>query len=458
MTIDLTESLALDINQRVKRQYETYPYPDYSLFIPLRTQEAYASHSLFAGQLLKEKGKIPAVRARDKAAILIAGSGDVLPFIVSFWEPESTTIHAIDLSESNIKRARFRSTFRPHNFDWQVGNLEDPAFALPKTLAHVDSYGVLHHLAKPQEVIQRMSRNLEANGTCRIMVYNSEARHWIHRVQEGFQLLGLSAYDRSDLDHALILLKELMRVSPRYRERLAPMKASVFHHSARFVDTFFHAHEGRWTIDEWLNAFAEAEWEPIGLYDRYAELDDLPNPLHRFPTREELQSRVADRRFENNFEIYFAKTSQGVQHQDRTLRQPTRWALKAPPQAWFTYTETNRISLVTRFKLWRAFVQTMSHPLAPKIDRLLKTLNPEAVQRLARIGAVFPSNAEATDLKDLMIQAIHKSMEPPSFQPEAILQSDIELRRALEKLARTKGKSESVVDLVMKKWEAGQRI
>ncbi len=115
------EPLVLEINEQVKRQYEVYPYPDYSLFVPLRTQEAFASHSLFSGQLLKEQGIIPAVRGDRNSSILIAGSGDILPFVLSFWEPESSTIHALDLSERNIQRARLRSSFRPHHFRCALG-------------------------------------------------------------------------------------------------------------------------------------------------------------------------------------------------------------------------------------------------------------------------------------------------------------------------------------------------
>ncbi|RZA14524.1 MAG: methyltransferase domain-containing protein [Proteobacteria bacterium] len=452
------EPLVLEINEQVKRQYEVYPYPDYSLFVPLRTQEAFASHSLFSGQLLKEQGIIPAVRGDRNSSILIAGSGDILPFVLSFWEPESSTIHALDLSERSIQRARLRSSFRPHHFRWQVGNLEDQSFALPTSLAHIDSYGVLHHLAKPADAIQRLSQTLEKNGTCRIMVYNSATRHWIHQLQASFHLLGLSAFDRKDLDRALAILKELMRVSPRYAERLAPMKAGIFHHSARFVDTFFHAHEGRLEIEDWLKAFSEAGLEPMGLYDRYAELDDLENPLLKFPDLTALKDRVADRRFENNFEIFLAKKSVDVQHQDRPLKQPTRWFFKMPPKAWFSYTETNSLPLATQFKLWHAFVKTMNCVKAPVLDQTLKTLKPEAIQRLARLGAIFPSNVQSPELKTLLLKPIHEKMDPPTFANEATLQSDSQLRKTLEAIAREKSKAVSAVDLVMKRLEAGQKI
>lgn len=454
----VTEPLVLEINEQVKRQYETYPYPDYSLFIPLRTQEAYASHSLFSGQLLKEQGITPAVRGESSSSILIAGSGDVLPYVLSFWEPETHTIHAVDLSEKNIQRARLRSTFRPHSFHWQAGNLEDQDFQIPHALAHIDSYGVLHHMAKPKDAIKRLAENLEANGTFRIMVYNSETRHWIHQLQASFHLLGLSAYESRDLNRALSILKELMKVSPRYKERLAPMRSGIFHHSARFVDTFFHAHEGRTTFAEWLEAFAEADLEPIGLFDRYAELDDLPNPLLKFPSLMEMDQRVSDRRFENNFEFFLAKKSPDRTLSDRRQKQPTRWRLKAPPAAWFTYTETSGISLTLRYKLWHAFVKTMNEVEAPKIDRLAKDIKPEALQRLARLGAIFPSQFQSEELKNLLLRPLHDKMEPPTFAREITLQSELGLRKLLEKIALETGRKPETVDLVMKRLEAGQRI
>jgi hypothetical protein len=451
------EPLVLKINEDVKRQYEAYPYPDYSLFIPLRAQEAFASHSLFSGQLLRERGIIPAIRSDKNASILIAGSGDVLPFVLSFWEAESSTIYALDISEKNIQRARLRSIFRPHSFHWRVQNLEDQSWALPSALAHVDSYGVLHHLAKPAECIRRLSENLEMNGTCRIMVYNSSARHWIHQLQASFHLLGLSAFDRSDLDRALTLLKELMRASPRYGERLSPMRTSIFHHSARFVDTFFHAHEGRLTLDEWLKAFADAGLEPIGLYDRYAELDDLKNPLLTFPSVEALTARIADRRFENNFEIFLAKTKETAHHRDRVVKQPTRWGLKMPPKAWFSYTETNALPLILQFKLWRAFVQTMTEVKPPILDKTFRLMKAEAIQRLARVGAIFPSNSESVEIKELMQKPIHDVMDPPEFLAEVSLSKDERLQKLLQDLASVKGRT-SVLPEVMQRLEEGQRV
>lgn len=454
------ESTALDINARVKLQYEAYPYPDYSLFIPLRTQEAYASHSIFCAQLLRERGRAAPALQLKNPRILIAGCGDILPFVLSFWEPESHHIHAVDLSERNIQRARFRSTLRPHAFHWQAGNLEDTGFPLPEAIAHVDSYGVLHHLANPTQTLQRLHHQMLPGATMRVMVYNSEARGWIQHLQRAFAVLGLSAFDRKDLDHALRILQRLDAISPLFRQRLTPMKAGIFHHSARFVDTFFHAREARIGINHWLESFARIGFESLGLFDRYAELDDLKNPLLLFPSAKSLEVRAQDRRFENNFEIYLTKkASPSAAEQGRgETKLPTRFRLRMPPKAWFTYSETHSIPWPMRFQLWHNFLRTLEGRQPPvSFDRQAITIKPEALQRLSRLGAIFPSNFDSQELRALLLRPIHPTMDQPSFAPPAELRQDLELRQMLETLARSKGKSQEALDQVFRRLEAAQK-
>ena len=53
----MSELAVQSINQAVQGMYEAFPYPNYSLFVPLRWQEAYASGSLFALRLAQAKGE-----------------------------------------------------------------------------------------------------------------------------------------------------------------------------------------------------------------------------------------------------------------------------------------------------------------------------------------------------------------------------------------------------------------
>ncbi|MBC7660614.1 MAG: methyltransferase domain-containing protein [Chitinophagaceae bacterium] len=454
---NVRNSVGLDINSRVKIQYETYPYPDYSLFIPLRTQEAYASNSLFSAQLLKERGRAAPVFTRVDAPILIAGSGDILPFVLSFWEPITHPIFAIDISERNLQRARMRSFLRPHAFHWRAGNLEDPLFKMPENIGHIDSYGVLHHLANPKHALKRLHDLMLPGATMRVMVYNSGARTWIRHIQRSFALLGLSPFDRKDLDSALKILIHLMRTNPMFAERLTPMKASILHHSARFVDTFFHAREARLPVNYWLEAFASADLECMGLFDRYAELDDLKNPLLIFPKLKDLESRVADRRFENNFEVFLTKKAPPATSPQALvpLRYPTRWLLRMPPKAWFTFSETNAISMPMRFRLWRSFVKTLGGT-SVILDGHAAKLPPATWQRLARLGAVFPSNFTTVAMKDLLIAPIHKTMDQPSFPKAIDLQQDAELRSMLNGLMISKAKSKRALEQVYRRLNAAQ--
>lgn len=453
------ENTGLDINARVKLQYEAYPYPDYSLYIPLRTQEAYASNSIFSAQLLKERGRIAPVIQQRTPRVLIAGSGDILPFILSFWEPESHQLHALDISEKNIQRARFRSVFRPHSIYWQVGNIEDKSHALPESLSHVDSYGVLHHLANPSQALQRLHDLMLPGATMRVMVYNNEARTWLRHVQKALAGLGLNPYDRNDLDLSVKILKRLMAISPSFAQRMTPMTSSVFNHTARFVDTFFHAREARLGINFWLESFAKVGFETIGLFDRYAELDDLKNPLLQFPTAKSLDLRAKDRRFENNYEIYLTKFSNNAQG-DQAIsptKLPTRFRMRMPPKAWFSYSETNSISVPLRFKLWWNYLKTLEGNTRAVFDRDAIRLKPEALQRLARVGAVFPSNFDSQDLRNLIMAPIHGSMDQPSFAQGVDIRSDPELKLLIDTAARLRGRSADAVTQVYRRLEAAQK-
>src|SRR5690349_7482002 len=99
------DSPATDIAARVRAQYEAYPYPAYGLWLPLRGQEAYASNSLFAARVLEQRGAEPAVRRGPSPAVLLAGCGDVFPYLATCWEPRRHDLIALDLSARSLRRA-----------------------------------------------------------------------------------------------------------------------------------------------------------------------------------------------------------------------------------------------------------------------------------------------------------------------------------------------------------------
>ena len=99
------ESPAESLSARVRAQYEALPYPAYGLFLPLRTQEAYASHSLFAARLAEQCGRVPALRRSLRPEVLWAGCGDAFPYLAAHWEPRRHRLTALDISARSLRRA-----------------------------------------------------------------------------------------------------------------------------------------------------------------------------------------------------------------------------------------------------------------------------------------------------------------------------------------------------------------
>lgn len=444
-----------DIGVRVRAQYEAFPYPAYSLLLPLRSQEAYASHSLFAARLLEMRGGSPALRSQSRPGILLAGCGDTLPYLSACWEPSRHRITAVDLSARNLRRARLRCLPLPRTVEWRRGDLEDPDFVYPRGLCHIDCYGVLHHLADPARALAAFARALLPGGTARIMVYNSEARLWIRHLQRAFALLGLSPFDPGDLSRARRLLDRLAEISPILRDRCAPMRADAFARPARFVDTFLHARETRLGLGYWLRACDAAGLSLLGLSDRHGELDDLPNPLWSVPEAGAWRERIADRRFENNLEIYLAKP--GALPAAAPPAAPSgRLLLKSPPRTWFGYEETRALPWIVRRRLWAAFLRGLAGKTRPDADAWAGRLPPEALQRLARIGVLFPGDFASEELRDLLWRPRHASMEPPDFAPGGPVQGDRELRELAAGILERRPGSRRRLEAVMRRLQMAQ--
>lgn len=445
---------AATLTARVRAQYEAFPYPAYGLWLPLRGQEAYGSHSLFAARLLEQRGQAPALRHAEAPRILLAGCGEVYPYLAGFWEPRRHRLIAADLSARSLRRARLRCLPRMRRMEWLRGDLGDAGFPLPADLAHIDCYGVLHHLPRPAAVLRRFGGLLAPGGTARIMVYNSEARGWIRHVQRAFALLGLRASEAADLEAARRLLADLADVSPALRDRLGPMRENLAN-PARLVDTFFHAREARLGLRYWLDAIAAAGLEPIGLFDRYGELDDLANPLLEMPEAADLQARIADRRFEGNLELFLAKPGP-ARGPAAPVRLPSAHILRGPPASWWGYRETCRLPWHLRLAVWRHFLANVAGRRA-QADALAARLPPEACARLARLGAILPDECASGELKARLRAPLEAAMEPPDFPAPMGLRNHRELRAAVAERLRGKPVAERRVELVMARLDAAQR-
>jgi SAM-dependent methyltransferase len=466
------------ITQTVRAQYEAYPYPSFPLFLSLHPQEAYASHSLFAARLAEFQGYSPATLRETQPHILLAGCGDTYPYLAGRWEPSHHRLTAWDLSSRNLRRAKLRCLSLFRTIHWRQGDLENPIDTLPTQLAHIDAFGVLHHLAHPPKTLRRFSEALLPGGTLRLMVYNSRSRKWIRQWQKIFSLLGLSLNHPKDLSRAKKLLEMAARSSPALQEHLSHLAPGTLTQDSRFVDTFFHAREIQFSWKDWIHSLHQAGFQILGILDRAGELDDLPNPLWKLPDPDLMETRIGDGRFENHFEIYAIKTGGTSPHsfinasieapidsltQALTSSKLSQASLpprpkniwksmfrKRLPSSWFHYEETHSLSRGIRGKVRRQIgSEFLSHLAFGKrasssLSQNLLKLSAPTLQRLARIGAFFPdqkvaSRDEENDLYietpfEIGLKAMEGNSESADFPSSVSLSQNAELKAYAEKI------------------------
>lgn len=261
----------------------------------------------------------------------------------------------------------------------------------------------------------------------RLMVYNAEARDWIWDANRGFRLLGFDYQSDADVAAARKLLTRLAEKSPRLSERLNHMGRSSLENNSRFADTFLHPWEARTKVQEWIETFEKEGLKPVALFDRYAELDDLENPLWTMPTKDQLRVRCEDLRFENNLEIWLRKADavqvSGIASEPTPM--PTRFRLLMPPTTWTRFPECRTLTFVQRWTIWHGLLKSLYGQKDKASQKLIKELTSPTAQRLARIGAITRNQARDAGLEAILLKGIHPHMDVPTLAPQASLEREI---------------------------------
>lgn len=438
MTLSLAnESTAFhSITRAVTSLYERHPYPKYPLLARPRWVDGYLTTSLFSHRLTEDlTGESCDLRGvagstNREMQVLVGGSGEILPYIIRQWEPWRHRLICVDLSKTSLQRARIRLALNRKPIQWVTGDLD---FFLEKSLpkarsgsfGHIDAFGVLHHMLSPGRTLDLIASALVPGGTARIMIYNSDARQWIHEFQRIFRILKINASHSADIRFARDLIIQSTKWSDTLATLVGQMGAQTLANPARFADTFLHPRECTLDCTWWLDRIAQAGLKVSGLLDRYAELDDLPNPLWRSPSGEDLKVRAQDGRFEGNLEIYVRRPGGVSGHQGGSTSQTLArlqyaHALRyGPPRFWFGFRETKDLPLSIRWGLWHAHLVSVLFPTTKQHQRtsMLQKIPLAAQQRLARIGAIFPSQIPSKAQRETLITPMTREMEIPTRPP-----------------------------------------
>jgi SAM-dependent methyltransferase len=405
---------------QVQAIYERRPYPHYPLLAKPQWQDGYLGSSLFASKLLLGRGRDTTMPQN----FLSIGCGEILPYILRQWEPSVSEVHCVDLSQRSLRRARFRTALLGGRISYRQDDinhlLQHPPYDQLR-FEHVEAYGVLHHIPSFKTTLDLIRRRLSANGLVRIMVYNRFARDWIWDINRAFALLDLRFHSDRDVGAARDLLAKLAHLSPRLAQRLAQMGSSSLASNTRFADTFLHPWESRATVKTWFDTIQSAGLRPVALHDRYAELDDLPNPLWQCPSSEQLTDRALDLRFENNLELWLTRDDLHTPRIGKSILDrshatiPWRLRLTMPPNRLGYFEETKSLSIKAKIALWQGFLRTIYNHEDRDLIKLIKDFEPDTAKRLARMGLILPTVAQAAGILDELRQPLTTSMSPPKI-------------------------------------------
>ncbi|MFK7827171.1 MAG: class I SAM-dependent methyltransferase [Oligoflexales bacterium] len=421
MAQEFTSILNQEITKKVANFYERFPYPNYPLFARPYCPDAYWSSSRVLGVLASDLTGYPCgvltqlPQALEHHQILVLGCGDTQPYLFKKWEPLNHHINFVDLSGKSLFRARLRFGIHARKVDWvhsDLGSFLSAAAETRRKFNHIDAYGVLHHLAEPSVALKLIAKSLAPAGTLRIMVYNQKARDWIREIQKIFKLCKLKSNNREDRLLAKRLLQQMTKLPSleRYFQGLGPQ---IFANEHRLCDTFFNEREVSWLPNKWIETLKNIGLVPISLLDRYGELDDLENPLWNFPSEDQLKIRYLDKRFENNLEILAINPNNTKTDSIVPRSRFNNIRTKGVPEKWFDYLETKNTSIETKKLLWKNFISRLEQP-NETLQLPIEKTDHTCLQRLARLGAIFPQNAKKMGVFDLLMKPICEVMEAPS--------------------------------------------
>lgn len=449
----MTVAFGHQIVDKVREQYERYPYPGYPILATPRWQEGYLGFSSFAAKLfLDHFQSLAAVSRVDRPSVLVAGCGEIQPAVFSRGEPRHHHLSCWDLSKRSVRRAQFRTGLHFRSIDYQVGDIDHLLNQSRKKFSHVDLFGVLHHLSDPGLTLTRLANRLEPQATLRVMIYNQPARIWLRHLKDLLRSLGVSPFDAGDLGVAHNLIARLSAASPSLSAKLEQIPRQTWGNRPQFVDTFLHRRDLLLPLARWLALFEDAGLTPFALFDRYGELDHLVSPLQELPVWTELAELINAGDFCGNLEIYLAFGQPEKLTPARRFARGRAWS--APPVRWFSYPETQGVPISLRWQLWRLFFQvTFGGREVMVPDSLLKKLQPAAWQRLGRIGAVFPSMFHHSNYRELVMAPVASYCADPPSESRATKFAGawFDVERTIVQLAGSRGLTAKRIELVKRR-------
>jgi len=239
-------------SDRVRRQYEQFPYPPVSaLALPRGDQGAALSYQR-AIEMAEANGVV-VTGAGNRLRILVAGCGTLEALVVAQAHPNASEIVAVDLSQHSLDRLQRRIRWARSRDAIHLKSLWGKRLP-PIRLVQADicrwqdgdgfdyilANNLLQHTPDPAATLAHLSGLLRPGGVLRMVTYPAMSRLWVRQTSAWLQWHGLN-------QDSLGLVQRAKQVIAQLPEG-HPIRGCFNNHSetdtaAGLVDAFFHACE-----------------------------------------------------------------------------------------------------------------------------------------------------------------------------------------------------------------------
>ncbi|MBL29511.1 MAG: methyltransferase [Rhodospirillaceae bacterium] len=267
-------------NDRVRGQYEAYPYPHrkpadeaWRLVVGSPSHVLEINHYLFAGRRDLASG--------FRALFAGGGTGDGAIMLAQqlAWAGGDAEVVHLDLSDASQAIAKARAEARGlRNIRFVRGSLLDlPTLGLG-SFDYIDCCGVLHHLESPEAGLEALVSALADGGGLGLMVYGQLGRSGVYDVQTMLRMIDGEDDGPARIARAKRLLADLpesnrLKRNPFIRDHLQGDDAGLY-------DLLLHSRDRAYTVPEVVALLESAGLAPTAWIEpgRYDPSSYLRNP------------------------------------------------------------------------------------------------------------------------------------------------------------------------------------
>lgn len=272
------------IDDRVREQYEAYPYPhrdpkeEHKRLVegsPSDLDEI--RHYVFGGRL--------DLTRPFRALVAGGGTGDAAIMLAQHLATAGAAdaeVVYLDLSTASRRIAEARAAERRlTNMRFVTGVIEEVGRVAPGPYDYIDCCGVLHHLASPEAGLQALASQLAPAGGLGLMLYGTYGRSGIYPVQEALAQLVDDLPDPERLAAAHRLLAglpdtHLLNRNPLVNDHRKGKDAHLY-------DLLLHRRDRSYRVPELATFLESAGLAPLAWIEpaRYAPETYLSDPVLR---------------------------------------------------------------------------------------------------------------------------------------------------------------------------------